>query len=63
MYSYRLLADSLSKAALLFDKPDSSANWNDLITKYPELRDSSGKLITTGEVCCVSLCIMSLSDS
>jgi len=51
--SYRLLVDSLAKAAILFDKLDSSNNWGDLITKYPELRDSSGKLITSGEVCCV----------
>lgn len=49
--SYRLLVESLAKAALLFDKLDSSNNWSDLITKYPELRDSSGKLITSGEVC------------
>jgi hypothetical protein len=44
------LVDSLAKAAILFDKLDSSNNWGDLITKYPELRDSSGKLITSGEV-------------
>ena len=49
--SYRLLVDSLAKAAILFDKLDSSNNWGNLITKYPELRDSSGKLITSGEVC------------